>query len=308
MTTITKQLAATILILSATLALLFLSTHKLPLLDTQTDHYFKETVTDATLAYATTRGVNAVVSVLKESELSLSPAGIGLTVAVGQILDPIDDMTERLSSVLVVSIVSLGLQKIINDIGGAISFQFMALLFPFFIIPVWVKNRTVRLFVSLIGRIITLAVILRLLLPISSIVNNSMYQHIFSDQVLETREKLNVISSQYKDLSSFDSGNQHDGIISKFARNTNNKIESTKKIFVNILDNAESIITSLIRLTILYVTLFITQVVLIPVVMLWFLIKAFDTIFMTAMLRKFAEIVDGTSLQARQSPKKDTKE
>ncbi len=299
MTTITKQLSSTVLILLISLLLLFLSSQKLPYIDTRTDDYFEDTVTDATLAYATTRGVNAVVSVLKESELDISPAGIGLTIAVGQILDPIDDMTERLSSVLVVSIVSLGLQKIINDIGGAISFQFMALLFPFFILPIWLKNRTVRLCASLVGRIITLAAILRLLLPISSLINDTMYQHIFLDQVSEAREKLSVISSQYKDLSSFDQGQLKGGIISKFAQSTNLTVEKTKRIYLNIVDNTESIVTSLVQLTILYVTLFITQVILVPVFMLWLLVKVIDTIFMTGLLRKFSDFMDGNVIRTR---------
>lgn len=300
LSTTTKQLGTTVLILLTSLLLFFLSSQKLPLIDTETDHYFKETVTDATLAYATVRGVNAVVSVIKESELAISPAGIGLTIAVGQILDPIDDMTERLSSVIVVSIVSLGLQKIINDIGGAVSFQIMAFLLPFFIIPVWLNNRTVRLCATLVGRIITLAAILRLLLPVSCLVNDTLYKQVFFDQVTEAREKLSIISSRYSDLSSFEQ--QHTGgVVAKFTQNTTLKVAKTKEIYANIVNNAESIITSLVRLTILYVTLFVTQVILIPVFMLWLLVKVIDTILLTGLLRKFTDFIEGNVIQARQS-------
>ena len=277
MTTTTKRLGATTLILLTSLLMYLLSSQKLPFIDSQANDYFKKTVTEATLAYATTRGLNAVVSVLKESELAISPAGIGLTIAVGQILDPIDDMTERLSSVLVASIVSLGLQKIINDVGGAISFQLMSLLFPLLIIPVWFRNRTTLLVTSLIAKIITLALILRILLPLSSLANNAMYEQVFMLQITEARDKLSIISSQYKDLSSFDQ-QQQGGIIANFTKSTNSKVVKTKEIFSNIISNAESIITSLVKLTVLYVTLFVTQVVLIPIFMLWLLLKAIDTI------------------------------
>jgi len=300
MKTMTKQLGATVFILLTSLLLLLLSSKKLPLIDTRTDQYFKGTVTDATLAYATTRGVNAVVSVIKESELAISPAGIGFTIAVGQVLDPIDDMTERLSSVLVVSIVSLGLQKIINDVGGLISFQIVAFLLPFFIIPIWLNNRAVRLAASLIGRIITLAAILRLLLPISCFINDTMYQQVFSDQITEAREKLRVISSNYSELSSFNQPQQKGNLVSKFAQSTNRKVEKTREIFTTIINNAESIITSLVQLTILYVTLFITQVILIPVFMLWLLIKVIDTILLTGLLRKFTTFMEDSIMQPDQ--------
>lgn len=283
----TKQIIATVLLLVASLLLFLSPSQKLPLLDTQTNNYFKETITEATLAYATVRGVNAVISVLKESEVAISPAGIGLTIAAGQILDPIDDMTERLSSVLVVSIVSLGLQKIINDIGGAVSFRFVAILLPFFILPVWINNKTIRLCASLIARIIALAAILRILLPLSSIINNSMYQHIFLEQIREAQTNLSVVSSRYNDISSLDQADHTNGLFSKITKNTNLKIKQTKEIFSNIVDNAESIVTSLIQLTILYVTLFITQIILIPMFMLWLLIKIIDTLLMTNLFQQF---------------------
>ena len=301
MKTRSKQIIITILILLTGLLLFFLSSLKLPAIDARTDHYFKETVTDATLAYATTRGVNAVVSVLKESELDISPAGIGFTIAVGQILDPIDDMTERLSSVLVVSIVSLGLQKIINDIGSAVSFPVIGLLLPFFILPVWFNNRTVRLCGSLIGRLITLAVLLRFLLPISSLVNESLYQHIFADQIAETGVKLNIVSSRYRDLNSINQP-QTGNLLSKLAQSTNLKIEKTKEIYTIIINNSEIIITSLVHLTILYVTLFLTQVILIPVFMFWLLLKIVDILFMTGMLRRFTSAMDRPAPAASPAP------
>ncbi len=290
---ITRQIGATALILLASLLLFVLSSMKLEPIDSRTESYFKQTIAEATIGYGTVRGVNAVVSVLKESELAISPAGIGLTIAAGQILDPIDDMTERLSSVLVLSIVSLGLQKIINEVGAMVSLQAIAVLLPFFIVPLWITNRTIRLVSSLVGRIITLAVILRLLLPISSLVSHSMYQHVFFVKIQESREHLSVISSKYKELSRLEQGEESGGVISRLARKTNIQVEKTKEIYSTILNNAESIVHSLVQLTILYVTLLLSQVILIPLFMLWLLIKIVDTILLTGLLRKFTEYIEG---------------
>jgi len=71
-----------------------------------TDAYFREAITKAGVAYATCRVLNASVSIVKDSSLQLEPAGVGISLAVGQALDPIDDMTERLSDVLVTAITS----------------------------------------------------------------------------------------------------------------------------------------------------------------------------------------------------------
>ena len=52
--------------------------------------------------------INATVSVIQQSSVQLEPAEIGLSLAVGQIVDPINDMVEKLLNVLVMSITSLG--------------------------------------------------------------------------------------------------------------------------------------------------------------------------------------------------------
>jgi hypothetical protein len=70
-------------------ALFFSSVTKIPVLDTKTDTYFNDAITKAGLAYATCRAINASVSVVKGSTLQLEPAGVGVSLAVGQVLDPI---------------------------------------------------------------------------------------------------------------------------------------------------------------------------------------------------------------------------
>jgi len=68
--------------------LFFSSGLKLPLLDTTTEVYFSEAIAKAGVVYATCRVVNASVSIVKHSSLQLEPAGVGVSLAVGQALDP----------------------------------------------------------------------------------------------------------------------------------------------------------------------------------------------------------------------------
>ena len=80
--------------------LLFLSPGlRLPVLDEQADAYFRSAITKGGLSYATCRVINASVSIVEESSLHLQPAGVGVSLAVGQALDPLDDLTERVSDI-----------------------------------------------------------------------------------------------------------------------------------------------------------------------------------------------------------------
>jgi len=280
-------LTAALLLLSG--VFYFASSVNLPVIDSKADHYFSEAIKKATIAYATTRGVNAVVSVLKESEIGMTPAGVGVNIAAGQILDPLDDMTERLSSVLVIAIVSLGIQKIAMEVGYAVSFKTISFLLPLFIVPLWLNKNWANLFVSPLVKIIAIVFVLRIFLPISSVGNDFFYQQFLKEQMEYSKEKLAVVSANYETMSLFDA-QESDGLWSKIKEATKGlelKAKELKEIFSSITENLGDIIDSLLKLTVLYVTLFIMQVIVIPLFMLWILLKVVDKIFSANLESRF---------------------
>lgn len=72
----------------------------------------------ALVSYGTARALNAVISFAQGTELSFQPLGVGLNLAPGQILDPLNDLVEQLSEVLLIASVALGIQKILLLIGA----------------------------------------------------------------------------------------------------------------------------------------------------------------------------------------------
>lgn len=63
--------------------------------------------------YALARSLNAVISVAQGTEMSIEPMGVGLTLAPGEILDPLNDLIEQVSDVLLLASASLGIQQIV---------------------------------------------------------------------------------------------------------------------------------------------------------------------------------------------------
>jgi low affinity Fe/Cu permease len=105
--------------------------------DTKTDEHLTELSIKAGASYGIARGLNAIISVVQETEISVIVA----TVSVGQVLDPINDLVEKLSTIMLISLSSLGLQLLIHRIGIALgvrwflSFGFLFLFIK--MIPVW---------------------------------------------------------------------------------------------------------------------------------------------------------------------------
>lgn len=84
------------------------------------DHAVGETRTafkHALVAFATARALNGVISVVQGTELALQPAGVGVILTAGQVLDPLNDLVERFSWVMLVCAVSLGAQIVVQEVA-----------------------------------------------------------------------------------------------------------------------------------------------------------------------------------------------
>ena len=79
------------------------------LFDVYAEEYINQSILDAGIIYAAARGINAIVSVIQSADINLLIA----SVSPGEMLDPINDLVERFSQVMTLSIASLALQKIL---------------------------------------------------------------------------------------------------------------------------------------------------------------------------------------------------
>jgi len=295
-----KKLLLSALIVIITLAAIGVAGKQIPLVDSFSDTYFKETTTQAALAYATVRGVNGVVSVLKDSQVELSPAGIGVNIAAGQILDPIDDMTERLSTVIVTALVSLGLQKLITEIGAAVPGLYVALVILLLIIPVWLPRPKKDRYLTLLLKIYALLLILRLIMPVSALLSDSLYRHLLKPEIIQAEQQLAAIFPGHDQLQNFNDFADSDSI-SSFSAAAKDRLEQTKSLFSDISENVETIIEALLQLTTLYVSLFILQVIMIPVALLWLMVMLANT-FIKSTVPASSHKSDTSFAQYKQEP------
>ena len=72
----------------------------------------------ALLTFAAARALNSVISVAQATEVSLQPLGVGVTLAPGQLLDPVNDLVELFSNLMLAASVSFGVQKILIGMAG----------------------------------------------------------------------------------------------------------------------------------------------------------------------------------------------
>jgi hypothetical protein len=72
----------------------------------------------ALLTLGAARALDAAISLAQGTEIAMQPAGMGLTISAGELLDPINDLLEQFSSLMLVATTSLGLQGLLLRASG----------------------------------------------------------------------------------------------------------------------------------------------------------------------------------------------
>lgn len=72
----------------------------------------------ALATFAAARALNAAISVVQGTELAVAPAGLGVTLTPGQVLDPVDDLVEQFSSLMLAASVAFGVEVALIRMGG----------------------------------------------------------------------------------------------------------------------------------------------------------------------------------------------
>ncbi|WP_456384277.1 hypothetical protein [Persephonella sp.] len=251
-----RKIIGAVLVVSS-LFFFFLPPADLPFFDTEGEEYFKESTKKAVLTYASVRGINAVISVLKDSQLEIAPAGIGASIAVGQVLDPIDDLIERFSLLVLVSIVSLGVQKVLLVLGKTVFFKILGT--GVFLVGLYLLTNRQFMFTAGV-KIILIALVVRLLLPVSALVNGGIYELVFKEKVEQAEKELSDVFSTIKGKEDFQAENS-----SFLDKLKGIKYEEIKEKVLFLKEKSSQIVNGIIILSVA----FVFQTILIPVFLLW---------------------------------------
>lgn len=266
---------------------LFLSSGlQVPILDSTADSFFRDSISKAGASYGVCRVINATVSIIKESSVELEPAGIGMSLAVGQAVDPINDMVERLSDVLVMSITSLGVQKLTYEICLTLAPPVFAFFLFVFSLLTLFEGDTISKLQRLFLSVLIIISIARFCLPLSSMANQFLQDHFFEQNIAEANGELArgiADLDKLKDVSL----PQYDGLIETIENSASylkQKSIDFKNAIAVTIENRDIIVENLLKLTFLYVAIFIVQVLVLPLLIFWFLMKMVNSLFLTTTI------------------------
>jgi hypothetical protein len=251
----------------------------------QLDSAFKRSLTTFALA----RGLNGLISVIQGTEVSLAPAGVGLNFAPGEIVDPINDMVERFSWVMLASSVSLGVQQVMLHLGETVLFKtVLALITLFFLMLYWIERLRAAKLYEWSLKVLLITVILRFSVPLLVIINEGVYEHVLAGSYQHSNEVVFNTSEEIKAMIKTVQSDQENtsadvqapwytfeslNVNKKFDR-YREKLEETIQGFIDKFNEAMESIINLI-------TIFVINSILVPLVALWLFVYGIG-----ALLRK----------------------
>lgn len=228
----------------------------------------------AVVTFAIARTLNGVISMAQETEFAFEPAGIGVTIMPGELLDPINDLIERFSWVMLASTASIGIQGVLLRMsewwGVGLTLVITAGLLLFSIwspdAPEWSRRVAYRALLA--------ALFLRFAVPVLLIATSLVSDTFLRAQAEQATAALQQSSDEIRDelpqaqveAKELSIGEKLSALVSKplDAIDIRARIE---RVRVRVSSAIEHIIDLIVAFTL--------ETILIPLVFLWLLIKAF---------------------------------
>ena len=246
-------------------------------IDRNAEAYLDKTMKKALVTFAVVRGINAVISVIQESDLAVSPAGVGMTIAVGEILDPVNDLIERFSWIMLASTTSLGVQRILMNISAWLGFRFLLTLSMFAVlIGLWLPHLFKRDLKSLGIRLLLLSILVRFIVPVVALATDRIDGLFLERTYTRATQNLEQVSQE---ISRDDSVNKPAddrkilGKVRAFFENIRDAVNLEQRIQL-IRDKVAHYIDYIVDL----IVVFTLQTILIPLLILWILVKLFGNL------------------------------
>ena len=137
----------------------------------------------ALVTFAIVRGINAVISVIQGTEFAIEPAGIGVILTPGEAFDPVNDMIERFSWIMLLASTSLAAQKIILGIGASLSLQIAVFLASaVLLLRIWRPASFSDNWRSIAVRLSIALLFLRFAVPVTAVLNQAVYDSFLEEQ------------------------------------------------------------------------------------------------------------------------------
>ena len=214
----------------------------------------------ALVTFASARALNALISLTQGASVSFQ-VGAGASVHPGAVLDPLDDLVEQFSAIMLVATLSFASQHLLILLFGAWPVSVVLTLFIVVSGSILLSGRTPP---SWLSRATVGLLILSLAVPIASLASETIYQLLLA-------EEYNLSQAQIKTVEPVDSTPEvNEGYLDRIKIIWAQRTDVGKQIDA-LTAKASGLVEHIVNLA----ALFIVQTILLPLLFLWALLQLY---------------------------------
>lgn len=173
------------------IAIAMLAVAQLQLVDNIGRDYTESTLKRALVTFGIARGLNGVISVAQGTQVAIEPAGIGLNFAPGQILQPVNDLIERFSWVMLAASTSLGIQRVSIEMISSRGYTLtVGLAVALSLLLAWLGARSPAGLRRVAAKIALALLLIRFAIPVMAICSEGLYAAFLSTQYEKSAQQL----------------------------------------------------------------------------------------------------------------------
>ena len=259
-----------------------------PFMDQRAAADYEQLFQRAFVTFALARTINGVISVVQGTEIALQPAGVGVTLTPGEILDPVNDLVERFSWVMMGATISLGVQNVLLDISAWWVIQaLVTLLAAWLLIRLWYPGQESEVTRALLKRVFLLVLFVRFAVPVMLIANDLLYQQFLEERYQQSTEIITEAGKELEQLSedanAENEGDDEAGMLNSITRAWSSTVDSIDLSgrLQRMQAQAARVIEHIVQLSVV----FILQTALLPVAFLWFFAQVVKRLFRPVKLK-----------------------
>jgi hypothetical protein len=253
-----------------------------PFIDQRAAADYEQLFQRAFITFALARTINGVISVVQGTEVALQPAGVGVTLTPGEILDPVNDLIERFSWIMMGATISLGIQNVLLDVSAWWLIQLLVTtLAAWLVIRLWYPGQGSQMFSMLLKRAFLLLLFIRFAVPVMLIANDLLYQQFLEQRYQQSTEIITRAGNELEQMSADASVDRSEvagtSIFYSIANAWSSTVDSMDLSgkLARMQERAAEVIENMIELSVV----FILQTGLLPVAFLWVFLQVIKRLF-----------------------------
>lgn len=248
-----------------------------PVLDRRAAQTYESLFQRALVTFALARTLNGVISAVQGTELALQPAGVGVTLTPGELLDPVNDLVERFSWIMLGATVSLGIQQVLLEFSGWWTIQALVAVLALWLLVLFWQGRDAGR--PLLVRVFLVALFLRFAVPLTLLANDAVYALFLEPRYATSTEVITHAGDDIRALSQREPEPEAEDEDASFFGNIIGSMGATLRETAAGLDFSEKVdriqarAAEMIEHLIQLAVVFILQTGLLPVAFLWLFLQ-----------------------------------